>query len=50
MIKQVVVAAALVVGLTGYAVAQEAASPAAPAPSSAHHHQHSHHHKQTPKP
>ena len=51
MIKKVVAAAALVIGLAGYAEAQEAASPARPAAffraSPSHHSQH---HKQTPKP
>jgi hypothetical protein len=50
MIRKAVAAAALLIGLAGYAEAQDGASPAAPPPSSAHHHHHSEHHKQTPKP
>jgi ABC-type nickel/cobalt efflux system permease component RcnA len=46
MIKSLVVAAALTIGLAGYAVAQEAtpAAPMAAAPMKQHHHYHHYHH------
>ena len=45
MIKTLLAAAALTIGLAGYAVAQEAAPPpAAPMAHEMHHHHHHHHH------
>jgi hypothetical protein len=42
MIKTIIMVSALVLGLGGYAVAQE--------PTSTHHHHQNHHHKAAPKP